>query len=144
MQLALVDTSVLFGAAYRRDERHSEGLAILKGIDGGALPEGVILEHVLAETLNGLSTHAGHEASVDFLERIETNERFHVESITADAFATAKELFKRHAEYSLVDACLVAYARTGDVEYCYAFDDDFDRAEDVARIDAPVDPYAPE
>jgi len=144
MQHALVDTSVLFGAAYRRDARHADGLEILQGIDQGALPEGVILEYVLAETLNGLSVHAGHEASVDFLERIETNSRFRVEPVSADAFASAKEQFKRHAGYSFVDALVVAHARTSGVEYLYAFDDDFDRSDSVHRLDVPANPYEPE
>jgi predicted nucleic acid-binding protein len=48
----------------------------------------VVLVFVLAETLNGLHTHAGHEAAVDFLDRLDENARFHVESMDADAVAT--------------------------------------------------------
>jgi len=40
---------------------------ILHGIDTAGLPEAVVLDYVLAETLNGLTTHAGHESAVDFL-----------------------------------------------------------------------------
>ena len=73
MPRAVVDTSVLFAAAYRRDTCHDDGLAILHGIDTAGLPEAVVLDYVLAETLNGLTTHAGHDAGVDFLDRIEEN-----------------------------------------------------------------------
>jgi predicted nucleic acid-binding protein len=48
----------------------------------------VVLAFVLAETLNGLHTHEGHEAAVDFLDRLDENARFHVESMDADAVAT--------------------------------------------------------
>jgi hypothetical protein len=144
MPRALVDTTVLFAAAYRRDGRHEDALPILRGIDAADLPEAVILDYVLAETLNGLTTHAGHDAATDFLARIEENTRFHVDSLTADAFATGKAIFRRYEQFSFVDACLVAYMETEGLGYLYGFDDDFDAAEDVYRLETATDPYQPE
>lgn len=143
MPRALVDTTVLFAAAYRSDSAHGDALPILRGIDTAVLPEAVILDYVLAETLNGLTTHAGHDAAVDFLDRIEENARFHIDSLTADAFATAKGLFRQHERFSFVDACIVAYMRAEGLGYLYAFDDDFDAAEDVYRLDIATNPYRP-
>ncbi|MFC7143057.1 PIN domain-containing protein [Halosimplex aquaticum] len=143
MPRALVDTTVLFAAAYRRDGSHEAALPIVRGIDDGSLPEAVVLDYVLAETLNGLTTHAGHDAAVDLLDRIEENGRFTVDSLTADARATGKALFRRHEPFSFVDACIVAYMQTADVGYLYAFDDDFDAADDVSRLDTATDPYDP-
>ncbi|ERG93604.1 MAG: hypothetical protein J07HQW2_00037, partial [Haloquadratum walsbyi J07HQW2] len=62
MPRALIDTSVLFAAAYKRDTSHDTALPVLHGIDNGTLPEAVVLDYVLADTLNGLTTHAGHDA----------------------------------------------------------------------------------
>lgn len=143
MQRALLDTSVLFAAAYRRDSAHEEALPILRGVDDESLPEAVVLDYVLAETLNGLGTHAGQEAAVDLLDRIEGNKRFHVHSLSADAFASAKSLFRRQVSLSLVDACIVAAMHQRNLEYLYAFDDDFDAVEDVARLATPTNPYDP-
>ena len=144
MPRALVDTTVLFAAAYRRDGAHDRALPILRGIDTADLPEGVILDYVLAETLNGLTTHAGHDAGVDFLDRVEENTRFHIDSLTADAFATAKGLFRQYEQFSFVDACIVAYMQTEGLGHLYAFDDNFDAAEDVHRLDTVTNPYQPE
>ena len=144
MPRALVDTTVLFAAAYRHDGAHDDALPILRGLDTGDLPEAVILDYVLAETLNGLTTHAGHDAAVDFLDRVEENTRLHVDSLTTDAFATAKGLFRQHERFSFVDACIVAYMQLEGLGYLYAFDDDFDAAEDVYRLDVATDPYQPE
>jgi len=144
MPRALVDTTVLFAAAYRRDEAHDDALPILRGIDAADLPEAVVLDYVLAETLNGLATHAGHDPATDFLDRVEENPRFHVDSPTADEFATAKALFRQYEAFSLVDAVLVAYMQAAGLEYLYAFDDDFDAAADVTRLDTATDPYRPE
>ncbi|MFB6130669.1 MAG: type II toxin-antitoxin system VapC family toxin [Salinigranum sp.] len=143
MPRALVDTTVLFAAAYRRDAAHDAALPILGGIDAGDLPEAVVLDYVLAEALNGLTTHAGHDAAVDFLDRLEENTRFHLASLTGDEFATAKALFRRYERFSFVDAAIVAYMRVEGFGHLYAFDDDFDAAEDVYRIDTASNPYEP-
>ena len=144
MPRALIDTTVLFAATYRQDSAHGEALPILSGIDTAALPEVVILDYVLAETLNGLTTHAGHDAAVDFLDRVEENTRFHIEALTADAFATAKALFRQYERFSFVDACIVAYMQSEGLGYLYAFDDDFDAASDVYRLNTATNPYHPE
>ena len=70
MPRALVDTTVLFAAAYRRDSAHDDALPILRGIDTADLPEAVILDYVLAETLNGLTTHASHDNDFDAAEDV--------------------------------------------------------------------------
>jgi predicted nucleic acid-binding protein len=144
MPRALVDTTVLFAAAYRRDGAHEEALPILTGIDSADLPEAVVLDYVLGETLNGVTTHAGHDAAVDFLDRLEENARFHIDSLTADTFATAKALFRQYERFSFVDAAIVAYMQTEGLGYLYAFDDDFDAASDVYRLDTATNPYQPE
>lgn len=144
MPRALVDTTVLFAAAYRRDTTHEDGQTIVRAVDDGSLPEAVVLDYVLAETLNGLTTHAGHAAAVDFLDRLEENARFHIERLTADGLATAKALFRRHEPFSFVDACVVAYMQVEGLGYLYAFDDDFDAVADVYRLDTATNPYEPE
>lgn len=144
MPRALLDTTVLFAAAYRRDTAHEDALPILQGIDDGALPEAVVLDYVLAETLNGLVTNAGHDAGVDLLDRIDENARFHVDSLTKEALATGKALFRQYRPFSFVDACIVSYMQTEGLGYLYAYDDDFDAAADIYRLDTPTNPYAPE
>ncbi|AOW80057.1 hypothetical protein HTSR_0872 [Halodesulfurarchaeum formicicum] len=143
MPRALLDTTVLFAAAYRRDDAHEVALPILQGIDDGSLPQAVVLDYVLAETLNGLLTHAGHESAVDLLDRLEENARFHIDSLGTDALATGKGLFRRHEPLSFVDANIVAYMQTEGLGYLYAFDDDFDVADGVYRLDRATDPYEP-
>jgi hypothetical protein len=143
MPRALVDTTVLFAAAYRRDEAHDDARPILMGIDTADLPEAVILDYVLAETLNGLTAHAGHDAAVDFLDRLEENARIHLDFLTSDAFAAAKALFRQYERFSFVDAAVVAYMQAEGLGYLYAFDDDFDAAADVYRLDTATNPYHP-
>ncbi|WP_254528365.1 type II toxin-antitoxin system VapC family toxin [Natrinema gelatinilyticum] len=143
MSRAVVDTSVLFAATYRRDAAHSDGLPVLRGIDDGSLPEAVVLDYVLGETLNGLTTHAGHDAAVDFLDRVEENARFHIATLQSDELAAAKSLFRRYEGFSFVDACIVAYMQSSGIECIYAFDDDFDRIDELFRLETATNPFGP-
>ena len=143
MVQALLDTSVLFAAAYARDGRHNDALPILRGVNDGTLPEGIVLDYVLAETLNGLVRKASTAAAEDFLDRIEVNQRFHVARLSEDEFSTAKSTFYRWSGLSLVDAALVSYARSRSLEYLYTFDDDFDGPQGISRLTSPVNPYRP-
>lgn len=144
MPRALIDTTVLFAAAYTPDTAHDRAIPILRGIDNADLPEAVVLDFVLAETLNGLRTHAGQEAATDLLDRIEENTRFHIDSLTGDAFATGKAFFREYEQFSFVDACIVAYMQKKGLGYLYAFDDDFDTAADVSRLGTATNPYQPD
>lgn len=144
MPRALLDTSILFAAGYRGDAAHDEALPILRGVDDGTLPEGVVIDYVLAETLNGLTTHAGQSAAVDFLDRLEENARFRIETLSDDARAAGKALFRQHEAFSFVDACIVAYMQDQGLGYLYAFDDDFDRVDGVYRLETATDPYEPD
>ncbi|WP_101298360.1 type II toxin-antitoxin system VapC family toxin [Halegenticoccus soli] len=141
MRRALVDTTVLFAAVYPRDAHHESALPILKGVDGGDLPEAIVLDYVLAETLNGLVRKASHDSAVDFLRRIEENSRFHPGRLTAESFARAKSVFRAYPGLSFVDAALVAHAQDEGIAYLYAFDDDFDAVDDLYRLDTATDPY---
>ncbi|ERG98861.1 MAG: hypothetical protein J07HQX50_02909 [Haloquadratum sp. J07HQX50] len=68
MPRALIDTTVSFAAAYRRNVSHGVALPMLRSIDNGTLSEVLNLDYVLAETLDRLTTHTDHDAAVDLLD----------------------------------------------------------------------------
>ena len=143
MVRALLDTSVLFAAAYARDRMHNDALPILKGVNNGTLPEGIVLDYVLVETLNGLVGKASQATAEDFLDRVEVNQQFHVARLSREELSTAKSVFRRWSELSLADAALVSYARSRGLNYLYTFDDDFDGPPGISRLTSPVNPYGP-
>ena len=140
---AVLDTTVLYAAADRSDAWHEEGLPVLGGVDDGTPPDGLIVEYVLGETLNGLVRNLSHEFAVDYLDRTEANDRFEVGRLTADAYATGKDVFRRHDALSLVDGLIVGYMRDRDLEYLYTFDRGFDAVDGIARLSTPENPFEP-
>lgn len=141
--LAVLDTTVLYAGADASDARHDEALPILRGVDDGSLPEGSVVDFVLGETLNGLVRNVSHASAVDYLDRLEANARFDIDRPNADAFATGKDVFRRHRRLSLVDGLVVGYMRERDLEFIYSFDAGFDGVGGVTRLSTADDPYAP-
>jgi len=144
MPRALIDTTVLFAAAYTRDSSHDAALPVLRGIDDGTLPEAVVLDYVLAETLNGLTTAAGHDAAVDLLDRIEENARFHIDSHSTPTPSRRGKPYSANTNPSPSSMpALSRICKPRGLGYLYAFDDDFDAAKDVYRLDTATNPYDP-
>ena len=144
MATAILDTTVLYAAADASDARHDDALPILRGVDDSSLPEGAVVDFVLGETMNGLVRNVSHEAAVDYLDRIEANDRFEVARLTADAFATGKAIFRRYRRLSLVDGLIVGYMRDRGFEYLYSFDAGFDGVDGVTRLSTADDPFSPD
>jgi len=143
MARAVVDTTVLFAAAYRRDSNHERCLDILRGIDGGTLPEVVVLDYVLAETMNGLTRKATHNGATDFLDRLEANQQFVFDRLTDGQVTHAKSLFREYPRLSLVDAAITAYIDATSHQYLYSLNDDFDGVDGLERLDSTRNPFEP-
>lgn len=144
MPVAVLDTTVLYAAADASDARHDDALPILRGVDDGSLPEGTVVDYVLAETMDGLVRNVSHASAVDYLDRLEANDRFEIDRPNADAFATGKGVFRNHGQLSLVDGLVVGYMRARGIEFLYSFDAGFDGVEGVTRLSTAHDPFAPE
>jgi len=144
MATAALDTTVLYAAADSSDARHADALPILRGVGDGSLPEGVVVDYVLGETMNGVVRNLSHGSAVDYLDRLETSSAFEIERLTAGAFATGKEVFRRHRRLSLVDGLVVGYMRDRGLEYLYSFDAGFDGIDGITRLSTADNPYAPD
>ena len=143
MAVAALDTTVLYAAADESDLLHDDGLAIVRGVNEGTLPNGVVVDYVLAETLNGVVREISHGAASDFLDRIERNDRFEIDRPRTDAFATGKAVFRKQDRLSFVDGLVVGYMRDRGLEYLYSFDAGFDGIDGITRLSSADNPYAP-
>jgi hypothetical protein len=137
---AVVDTNVLFASASARDEYHERGRAIVEGIDHGDLPEAVVTNYVVAETLNLTREKLGPEVAVGMLDRLVEGAHFGIEHAPQADFTAAGALFRRYSELSFVDATIVAYMEREGVDALYSFDDDFDALDGFTRLVTADDP----
>ena len=137
----VVDTNVLFATASARDEHHEAGLAIVQAIDHGNLPEAVVTNYVLAETLNLVREKLGPDAAAGMLDRLIEGTHFEIIYTPQADFTTAQALFRQYSALSFVDATIAAYMNRTESEYLYSFDDDFDRVEGVTRLATPDNPF---
>lgn len=138
-----MDTSVVYGAFQRRDQFHEDGLAIVQAADNGDLPQCLLLDFVLAETMNGLTQELSYEKTNRALSMLQQSIGLTIERTNQQVWNRGLDRYETHAQLSLVDAILVAYAHKQTIPYLYSFDDGFDSVDGVQRLTTPTDPYSP-
>jgi len=138
----VLDTNVLFASVSARDRYHDRARSIIHAIDHGALPDGIVSNYIIAETLNLTREKIGPDAANALLDRLLEGQHFDLAHAPSADFNAAQALFRRYDELSFVDATIVAYCHRNGEEYLYSFDDDFDAVDGVTRLDSAVDPFA--
>jgi predicted nucleic acid-binding protein len=141
MPVALLDTNVLFASASARDDYHDRAQEIVRGIDHGELPDAVVTNYVLTETLNLTGEKLGPGAANEMLDRLIEGTHFEIDHAPKADFNAAQALFRRYEELSFVDSTIAAYMQRKDINYLYSFDDDFDALDGVTRMDTADNPF---
>jgi len=141
MAVALLDTNVLFASASAGDEYHDLAREIVREIDHGDLPEAIVTNYVVAETLNLSGEKLGAEAANQMLNRLIEGAHFEIVHAPKADFNAAQPLFRRHGELSFVDSTITAYMDREDVEYLYLFDENFDTFTDLNRLETADNPF---
>lgn len=141
MPVALLDTNVLFASASARDDYHDRAQEIVRGIDHGELPDAVVTNYVLTETLNLTGEKLGPGAANGMLDRLIEGTHFEIDHAPKADFNAAQALFRRYEELSFVDSTIAAYMQRKDINYLYSFDDDFDALDGVTRMDTADNPF---
>lgn len=142
MAEAVVDSNVLFGFRMKRDQWHERATPIVRGIDAGELPRGRITNYALPEVLVPIQKRAGHDRAVETLDFLRDSRGFGIETLSEADLVRGQAIFRRETNVKLPDAITVAYMRRVGIEYVYSFDDDFDRFDEVTRLNTAIDPYA--
>lgn len=142
MARALLDTTVLIAFADTDDAGHDVGEAIVRGVDVGDLPTGVVPNDALLETLNFVHARKGQAMATDLLDRLIEGAHFTLPYNPKENYGVGRSLFRRYEGLSFGDAMLVAYMQSEDLEYIYSFDGDFDAVPGVTRLASPDNPFA--
>lgn len=140
MAVAVVDSGVLIGMADADDHHHEVAVEIVRGMDHGDLPTGRVTNYVVLETLNWIHTRRRHEKAVETHWRLNESAGFEVLQAAQTDFHRALELFETYEGLAFGDATIAAYMEREEIEYLYAFDDDFDTLDHVTRLETAENP----
>ena len=138
----LLDTTVLFASAGARDEHHDTAREIVRAVDHGDLPDALVTNYVLAETLNLTRETLGPEAANAMLDRLIEGTHFEIGHAARADFNAGQALFRQYPTLSFVDATVVAYMEREGIDHLYSFDDDFDAVDGLVRLATADDPFA--
>jgi predicted nucleic acid-binding protein len=137
----LLDTNVLFATASARDEYHDTAREIVRAVDHGDLPEVLVTNYVLAETLNLTREKLGPDAATAMLDRLIEGAHFEIVHAAMADFNAAQALFRQYPALSFVDTTIAAYMEREEIEYLYSFDDDFDAVDGLTRLEIAATPF---
>jgi predicted nucleic acid-binding protein len=132
---------VLFASASALDDYHDHARRLVRGIDHGDLPDGIVTNYVVAETLNLINEKLGPATANEMLGRLIEGAHFEISRPPNVDFDAAQPLFRQYGALSFVDATLAAYMDRAGIEYLYSFDDDFDVLDGRARLDTADNPF---
>ncbi|MFC7212255.1 type II toxin-antitoxin system VapC family toxin [Natronoarchaeum sp. GCM10025321] len=142
MGRAVVDTNVLIDYKNTRaDDRHRRAVDIVRGIDSGELPTGVVTDSVLLETLNWIHERQRHDIAIDLRQRLSESAGFEIVHSAQADFHRAVELFETYEGLAFGDATIAAYMERTELEYLYTWDDDFDALDSCIRLSSAENPF---
>ena len=136
-----VDSNVVVGARLSRDQWHGWGKAIVSAIDAGAFPRARLTYYGLPEILTPIEKRAGDGPAVETLDFLSESRGFDLVHTTREDVARGLAIYRREDSVEVVDCITVAYMQRVGLEYIYSFDEDFDRFEDITRLETPDDPF---
>jgi predicted nucleic acid-binding protein len=121
--MRFVDTSFWVAYRFRRDDHHSDAVALWADRSQPFLTTDL----VVGETWTFLRRRIGHSEAVGFLDNVEASSRLSVQHVDASAAEAALAWLRRHDErdYSFVDATSFEVMRRERIAEALAFDGDF-------------------
>lgn len=138
---ALLDATVVIAFSDTDDEDHERGTEIVRGVDVGDLPVGVITNDALLEILNFVHDRQGQAMATELLDRLVEGAHFQLPHNPKENYGVGRSLFRRYDGLSFGDAMQAAYMQGVGLEYIYSFDDDFDAVDGITRLATADDTF---
>lgn len=142
MATAILDSGIIYADRNRNDSFHDSGHRIIQAAHRGELPQLRILSHNLIEATNALQKNLGWEHAVETYRYLHDSSQFDLVHPGEADFVNGQTIFVREQELELAHALTTAYMNRVGVTYIYNFDDDFDRFDQLARLNTDVNPFA--
>lgn len=126
MKPLFVDTGAWYALLNALDDHHEDATGFLAGTPRPLLTT----NYVAVETVNLLSSRAGHAAATRFLDRLRQSEVATVHHVTAGEHAQAEAFFQRHADkdWSLTDCSSFVVMNALGFQEAFTFDRHFSQA----------------
>ena len=140
---AVIDSNLLYGWRNKNDELHQPGKDIVEAASSQQLPKLHIPHVFFQETAKHVHNSLGYQKCIRTIDALIADPRFSVIPLEDGDLRRGRALFRRNNELELPDAIAVAYMRREQIEYIYSCDDDFDRFDDLTRVNSAINPHSP-
>lgn len=118
-----VDADAFIALAKKTDANHEKATALLGQLiqDPGIQ---ITSNYVFAEAITVISQRVGHQAAIEYIENLKTNNFFFIERIDEELEEAAIEIFKKQTSKntSFVDCANMALFKKLNVDAVFSFD----------------------
>jgi len=139
---AVIDTNLLYAWRNRNDQLHTEGKDVIEAASDGNLPKLHIPDVFFQETCKHIHNQLGYRECIRTMDALVADPQFSIIPLNDGDLRRGRSLFRRNNELELPDAIAVAYMRREQIEHIYSCDDDFDRFDDLTRLNSAINPHA--
>lgn len=140
---AVVDTNLLYAWRNKNDDHHTTGKNVVDAASDGDLPKVHIPFVFFQETTKHIHNELGYHEAISTMDTLVTDPQFSIIPLTEDDLRRGRAIFRRNDDLELPDSIAVAYMRREQLEYIYSVDDDFDRFDDITRLNSALNPHSP-
>lgn len=137
---AVVDSNILYGWRNANDQHHDVATAIIDASKRQQFPTLHIPRVFYLETIKHVHNELGYTEAIRTIEMIRDAPQLVGVGLQEQDYNLGKALFRLHSELELPDAVGIAYMRREGVDYIYSLDDDFDRFDDIVRLNTATPP----
>lgn len=129
---AIIDSVILIGAFYKRDQWHDLAVPIVLEMEQGNI-HGIITEYILSEVLTFLKRRSGLHAAKIVHDTLFESDILDIVYLNQNQFMNGLTIFISFPHLSVVDATSIAIMRDLNIRDIYSFDSDFDIIEGIVR-----------
>lgn len=140
---AVIDSNLLYAWRNRNDELHTPGKDVVEAASNQQLPKLHIPHVFFQETAKHVHNILGYQECINTMDALIADPQFSIIPLKEGDLRRGRALFRRNNELELPDAIAVAYMRREQIEYIYSCDDDFDRFDDITRLNSAINPHSP-
>ena len=141
--VAVIDSNLLYAWRNENDELHQQGDDIVDAASNQRLPKLHIPHVFFQETTKHVHNELDYDEAITTMDTLLRDPQFSIIPLKDGDLRRGRALFRQHDELELPDAIAVAYMRRTQIEYIYSDDDDFDRFDDLSRLNTAFNPQSP-
>ncbi len=134
----IADSNIFIAAWHKRDTNNELAIQILNQFENREIRTICVANYVIVEVVNFLLKKIPFELVLEAYEYLTQTEGIEIIYVDKIMEYEIKNLFLKYKTLTLTDCSLIALAKELSIKYIYSFDNGFDKAKEITRLEKPL------